>query len=358
MHTHRSIGAVLGLLFALGACTSSAPVTSPGPAGTPAASAPAASPAQATATATPGSTPEPTLVLPHPIDLNLTTATRIDARPSPDFIVLADGYAFVSGVGWGIGRFDGTTGELIDSYSILGDSCEALDAGFGSVWTATCEGAGLARIDSLSGAVTFIDIGGHGPDSEASIGAGEGAVWMISGELSRELVRVDPATNSVTGRFPIPGSPTAVRAGLGSVWVSDPTLDSIYRVDPATGAIVATIAVGDQPQFIAVGEGALWTMDQLDGTVSRVDPTTNAVVATIKLGEQVLGGDIAVGGGYVWLRGSRTLLFRIDPATNAIVARYTPSAGSGSVAADDSAVWITAHDILTIWRLEHDGIIE
>ena len=49
---------------------------------------------------------------------------------------------------------------------------------------------------------------------------------------------------------------------------------------------------------------------------------------------------------------------KIDPATDTVVARYGPAGGSGSVAADDRAVWITAHDILRIWRLEPDGIIE
>jgi YVTN family beta-propeller protein len=282
----------------------------------------------------------------------------IKAAPSPDFIVLAGNYAFASGVGKGIGRFDLATGELVDSIAIPGDSCEALDAGFGAAWTATCNGPGLARIDATTGAVAATDLGGAIPDSEASIGVGEGAVWMVVDGSPRKLVRVDPGLMTVTAGYELPGSPTAVRAGLGAVWVSDPTKSLIHRVDPTTGSIVVTIAVGKQPQFIAIGEGALWTMNQNSGTVSRIDPATNSVSATIALGEIVQGGDIAVGGGSVWLRGSRTLLFQIDTATNEIVARYGPSAGSGSVAADDNAVWITAHDVTTIWRLEYSGVVE
>ena len=303
-------------------------------------------------------TPRPTLKLPDAIDLFTTTALRIRATPNPDFIVLAGGYAFASGVGTGIGRFDGMTGGLVGSIEIPGRSCEALDAGFGAAWTATCDAPGLVRIDPATGTATGIDIGGRIPEPEASIGAGEGGVWLIVGGTPRRLVKVDPAANAVAGSWEIPGTPSAVRAGLGAVWISDPSANVIHRVDPASGAIVATIKVGRQPQFIAVGEGALWTMDQAYGTVSRVDPATNTVTATIELGETVQGGDIAVGGGYVWLRGSRTLLFQIDPATNEIVARYGPNSGSGSVAADDAAVWITAHDVTTVWRLEHSGVVE
>jgi hypothetical protein len=46
------------------------------------------------------------------------------------------------------------------------------------------------------------------------------------------------------------------------------------------------------------------------------------------------------------------------PNARLTVERYSPSVGSGSVAADDEAIWITAHDITTIWRLEHTGIVE
>jgi hypothetical protein len=42
---------------------------------------------------------------------------------------------------------------------------------------------------------------------------------------------------------------------------------------------------------------------------------------------------------------------RIDPETNRVVERYGPAVGSGSVAADDDAVWVTAHDVRKIWRL-------
>lgn len=354
------IVSVAGTLLLVAACAGGQLPSAPSGSIAPPASTSTATTDPPTPLATPstGPTARPTIALPDVTDLLTSTALRIRAEPFPDFIVLADGYAFVSGVGAGVGRYSATTGDLVDTIAIPGNSCQALDAGFGAAWTATCGGPGLARIDTATGVVTTADLGGVIPDSEASIGVGAGAVWIVVDGSPRELLRVDPVAMSVTGRYEIPGTPTAVRAGLGAVWVSDPTKSLIHRVDPATGAIVATIEVGQRPQFMAVGEGALWTMNQNSATVSRVDPATNAVSATIVLGEIVQGGDIAVGGGSVWLRGSRTLLFRIDPASNEIVARYGPNAGSGSVAADDEAVWITVHDTTTIWRLEHSGIVE
>jgi len=303
-----------------------------------------------TAAPTAGPTPIPTLDLPPITRLADADALGISSRPSPDFAVLAAGFLYVSGVEKGIGKY-GPEGILLTSWIVPGESCAGLDVGFGAVWSATCEGPGLARIDVATDELTAIDLGGVLPESEASVGAGEGAVWVVVGTGLRELVSVDPTTTKVVARYALDAGATAARAGLGGVWVAYPGANQIRRYDPATGASVATIDVGERPQFLTVGEGAVWTMDQLGKSVSRIDPATNAVVATIRIDEVIEGGDIAVGAGYVWLRGSRTLLFKIDPGTNTVVARYGPPAGSGSVAADDDAVWITAHDSTAIWRL-------
>jgi virginiamycin B lyase len=307
----------------------------------PTASSPTASAATA-ATAT--APPQPT------IDLATTNAKAFHVLPGPDFATVVGGDLFAPGIGNGIGRLD-ATGKQVATWTPPTDSCGAFDAGFDAVWSATCGAPGLVRIDVKTNKLTPVDIAGLLPDSEASIGAGEGGVWMIIEGSPRKLVKVDPKTLKVAASYDIDGSPTGVRVGLGAVWITDPIHSILHRFDPATGKIVADIKVGRAPQFFAVGEGAVWTMNQMDETISRLDPATNTVVATIKLGEQVEGGDIAVGGGYLWLRGSQTLLFKIDPATNQIVAVYGPPSGSGSVAADDAAVWITAHDVQTAWRL-------
>jgi len=51
------------------------------------------------------------------------------------------------------------------------------------------------------------------------------------------------------------------------------------------------------------------------------------------------------------VRGGPKLVLRIDPGTNLVTERYGPDSGSGSVAADDGAVWGTPHDVSQIWWL-------
>jgi YVTN family beta-propeller protein len=115
---------------------------------------------------------------------------------------------------------------------------------------------------------------------------------------------------------------------------------------------VTSVPTGTGARFFAVGEGAVWVQNNVDGTVTRVDPATNKAVATIRVDSgPVDGGDLAVGGGFVWARVTDTLVAKIDPATNTVVARYSPVAGSGSVAADASAAWVSAHDHDVVYRL-------
>ena len=142
------------------------------------------------------------------------------------------------------------------------------------------------------------------------------------------------------------------RARLGGLWLTDPVRGSLVRLDPATGRSIGSLETGAGARFFDVGEGGVWVQNNDDGTVTRVDPRTNKVVATTKVEEgPISGGDLAVGGGFVWARVSSALVTKIDPRTNTVVARYGPAGGSGSVAADASAVWVTAHDVNAVYRL-------
>jgi len=83
-----------------------------------------------------------------------------------------------------------------------------------------------------------------------------------------------------------------------------------------------------------------------------IDPRTNKVVATILCDVPGTGGDIAAGEGFVWVRAKQELLLMIDPKKNKVVEIFGPPAGSGAVRAGRGTVWITAHDINKIWRLD------
>jgi len=254
-------------------------------------------------------------------------------------------------------RLETKSGETVANVVVPQGPCAASDFGFGALWTETCDKAGLAKIDPSTNHVSAhvaLPVGAVGEGGEASVGAGEGAVWLVVGDKRCEscsVARVDPRALRVVARTPVREGAAAVRVGEGGVWVTNPSKSIVQKIDPRTNRVVLTTQVGPTPRFLAVGEGGVWTLNQGDGSLTRLDPTSGEVVATIPA--QVIGdgGDITTGDGSVWVRGSDFLLTSVDPGTNAIDTRYGPSSGSGAVIVARGAVWLSAHAVGKVWRL-------
>lgn len=239
---------------------------------------------------------------------------------------------------------------------LVPNPCGAMEVGFGALWVANCQDSSLYRIDLKAARVTaVIPTGLADPNGELSIAVGAGSVWLLTDERG-VLSRVDPQTNRVGTRIKVAPYSYAAVFGFGSVWITNTGKEGsgngfVQRVDPGTSRVMATIPVGPIPRFLAAGEGGVWTLNQGDGSVSRIDPASNKVVATIGVGSEGPGGDIATGAGAVWVRASKVLLSVIRPDTNRVVERFGPPAGSGAVRVADKFLWITAHDIQTVWVL-------
>jgi hypothetical protein len=284
-------------------------------------------------------------------DVNRAGAQRI--RITGDWLAAGAGAVWLSGETQ-VYRFDARTGRRRATIRVPQGPCEASDVGFGALWTATCRQPGLTRIDQRTNRARHVrvpvsvDWGGEG-----SIGAGVGGIWLVADGArctACRVVRVSPRTMRITARIRVRIGAAGVRTGEGSVWVTNPNEDVVQQIDPRRRRVVRIIPTGPQPRFFGVGEGAVWTLNQIDGSVTRIDARTGrrARIRTDVVGQ---GGDLTVGGGSVWARGSDRLLVRIDPDRRRVVKRYGPPSGSGAVTVAGGAVWISAHDVNTVWRL-------
>ncbi len=286
------------------------------------------------------------------IDVNKAGAKKI--RITGDWLAAGRRGIWLSGMEQ-IYRLNPRTGRRQATIPVPQGPCQATDVGAGAVWTATCGVPGLAKIDSKRNRVARHVALPVSTDyfGEGSIGVGAGAVWLVTDGpdcTACRVSRVDPRGLEVTAEIPVLIGAASVRVGAGSVWVANPVEDVVQRIDPDARQVIRTIKTGRGPRFFDVGEGAAWTLDQVDGTVTRIDADTNR---TVRISAKVRGegGDLTVGGGFVWARGSDKLLTRIDPKRRKVVARYGPSSGSGAVIVGGGAVWISAHDINAVWRL-------
>ena len=276
-------------------------------------------------------------------------------RVAGDWLAAGEGAIWISD-GREIRRLDPKTGEETGTVAVPDGACEASDVDFGFVWTATCTDPGLAKIDpdSLQVADRVSLRIPKSLDGEGSIGTDAGAVWLVvDGDKcdACAVARVNPSSLKVEEEIPVEEGAAGVRAADGAVWVTNPLEDLVEKIDPNRSKVVHTEKVGPSPRFLAVGEGAVWILNQTDGSITKIDPESGETTATIQAEMNGAGGDIAAGGGSVWPRSTYTLLARVDPNTDQVVERYEPSSGSGAVIVGYGAVWISAHDVETVWRL-------
>ena len=288
------------------------------------------------------------------IDLVKAGATK--TRITGDWLVAGDGAIWLTD-DTDVHRLDPQTGRPEGAVPVPGGPCLGGAYAFGALYAATCyNDEGLVRIDPKRLEVTD-QIPLPTPDlyqQEGSIAAGEGAVWLVIDGKGCEacvLAGFDPETLKMTHEVDLDPGAASVALGNGFVWVSDSKRNRVLRIDPSTDEIVGETEVGGLPQYLAVDSNGVWVLNQLEGNVTQLDPATGEVLATIEADMAGAGGSITVGAGSVWVRGTLTLLKQIDSATGEIVAVYGPDEGSGDALVSDGALWVSAFDARTVYRL-------
>ena len=174
------------------------------------------------------------------------------------------------------------------------------------------------------------------------IGAGEGAIWVVTTEnLEKTLTRLNAGDGVVEAKIPLPSSGAGVTVAYGSVWVTGPVNGELYQIDPRTNTIASTTKLNESPKLLTFGANAIWVLNLADGTVQRINPDGPKVEATIDTGADSITGEITFGGDYVWVSIPRSVAaLQIDPATNAIIRRYTSKASIGLVRYGSESLWV------------------
>jgi virginiamycin B lyase len=172
------------------------------------------------------------------------------------------------------------------------------------------------------------------------LAADASAVWLHG---PRDIVRVDPASNSVIGRVPTQAIAYGYMAvGAGAVWQADFDDNTLFRIDPAANAVVATIPLGTDcaPEGVGIAGGFAWVACHHQGTVLRIDPATNSIIGSVRVGSAGDSGplELAVGSSSIWVNvPNANQVVRIDPATGSVVGRVPES---GPPIVDGDSVWV------------------
>ena len=156
------------------------------------------------------------------------------------------------------------------------------------------------------------------------------------------VTRIDPSTNTVRHREPLPhNTVTGLAVGDGYVWATISADDTVWQLD-TDGNIQYSFDTGSGPSGVAVADGAVWVTNGRDGTITRLDPSDPNASKTMGVGDRpaAIISVPSTNGSELWVavdeRPSEPLL----PANGAriVLGSDAPSSFAPAIASVDPAI--------------------
>lgn len=233
------------------------------------------------------------------------------------------------------------------------DKYRGIGIGEGAVWVPDLGSSSIYKIDPKSNQVVMnipTDIFGGG----GSIGIGEGSVWVVTFDShDKTLTRYNAQNGAEEAKIPLSRPAKGVLVAFGAVWVTAANAAELYRIDPKANRVVSTTAIYDKSHIMASDDDSIWIAFDTKGTAQRIDGATGTVVATIEThaSDMESDGDIAVGGGFVWIITRGSTVAQIDPKANLLKGLFQPPTGQimgRRIRYGGGSLWISGGSIFRI----------
>ena len=158
-----------------------------------------------------------------------TVAATVDVPAGSAAVVYGDGAVWVTTPKTNmLTRVDAKTNKVTDSIE-TGPGPRFLTFGGGAIWTLNQGDGTVSRVDvKTRKLVTNIEVGVPGGGGEIAYGFGH--VWATIFQIP--ISEIDPATNTVIRQWTGDGG-DSIRAGHGSVWLSNLRAHNVWRLDPS-----------------------------------------------------------------------------------------------------------------------------
>jgi streptogramin lyase len=252
---------------------------------------------------------------------------------SPTFgLAAGGGSVWVGGLGSGdVIRVDPSTGKVVNRVTV-GARVFNLAAAPGAIWAIDNALSTAVRLDTKTGKVTVrVPVGFQPYDIEWGFGsawvanAGDGTVWRITNGKVVKKIKVGTEPNGLT-------------AYRGSLWVSDHTLGKVVRIDPATNKITGTMHIAGADWITGLG-GSIY-VSQETNRISRISVSTLKVTGVARVARNPLGSTIV--GKQLWVPCiDANQIDVVDPATMHVVAHKSAAGGPIAVLSAFGHTWVS-----------------
>jgi DNA-binding beta-propeller fold protein YncE len=262
---------------------------------------------------------------------------------SPTFgLATAGGSVWVGGLGSGeVIRVDPASGKIVKRITV-GARVFNLATAPGAIWAIDNALSTAVRIDMETARVTLrVPVGFQPYDIEWGFGsawvanAGDGTVWRITNGKVVKKIKVGTEPNGLT-------------AYRGALWVSDHTLGKVVRIDPATNKITGTIRIAGADWITGLGENIY--VSQETNHISRISVRTLKVSGVAKVARNPLGS--AIVGKQLWVPCiDANEVDVVDPRTMRVVARKSAAGGPIAVLSAFGQTWVSQSTGTKLLRL-------
>lgn len=163
------------------------------------------------------------------IDPGKNSVSARIALPSDSYCpVFADSFVWVTSSGHNVlSKVDPATNKVVKQIPV-GQHPRFATFGAGAVWTLNQGDGTISRIDTATAKVVATvpaGLAGHGGE----IAFGFGSVWVTM--IGIPITRIEAATNSVVRQWHGDGG-DSIRAGLGSIWLTNIKAGIVWRTSP------------------------------------------------------------------------------------------------------------------------------
>ncbi len=176
----------------------------------------------------------------------------------PGPVVIACGWVWV--VVGNLYRINPRTNRIVGPRFEFGGDIGSLVPAAGALWVTNANGGSVSRIDLRTGASAALNpaVWSKITDIDAS---GAGSLWMSGTNV---VDRVDPVSGRTTAAIFLPGV-DRVYFWRNSAWAltsSSAGTASIVRVDPATNKVTGqAVRLGSGPEAVAAGPTGIWAVN-------------------------------------------------------------------------------------------------
>jgi hypothetical protein len=272
---------------------------------------------------------------------------ELELPGSPDWLGAAAGSMWVKRDDGVVTRFDPATGEVladIDAKQVPNeDPCNGLGVTADAVWT--CSDTAVVRIDPATNTITHRVPAGKIWAQGRLVEAAD-RIWVLSGS-GDQLVGISTTDGTAGEPIALPARCVDLGAAEDILYAVCTDDDAVLRIDPVTGdATKVTVAA---PNQVSATGSAVWVAAE-EG-LFRLDPTSLDSRLTVPDVVPGSAGGILADADGVWVRQADPFLVRVDGASGAQSRVISAPYGAGDVIAVGDQLWTSDYEEGVLLRL-------